>query len=518
MKRTKLTACLSAFAITLSGCAVNEGNNPTEVTKITLDKERLELVKGETFKLSAEVFPENATDFLLKWTSDNSQTATVDQSGLVSAIDKGSADITVSCGDATASCQVTVVGTPVSEIVLNEDILEIRRGDTFQLTATVLPNNADNKEIQWSTSDKSIITVENGLISALKTGNATVTAAAGNKTADCEVTVLPIEVESVTLNETSVQMTPGSQIVLTATVLPEDSDERTVSWLSSDESVLTVENGTVTAISKGEAIVTAKCGGKEATCNITVSVPSVQRGDFYYSDGTWSSELNPTKTPVGIVFWSGDATSFDKTLKEDHPQCTNGLAVSIHEYKLYWQEKYSIYLEQAGQYGGHVGKWVEENASDLMSTISTATLESNLNKPVGYNNTKAIERFNNAPENNGWKVNCVEYITEHQQKCPAPESSSGWYLPSAKELTMFCWGEEYNDNIFYMNIPYISIDEFNQKLEQIQGADRLLYNSYWSSTEIDYSPGSAFYLYFMYSNIRLMPKSMSYNIRYILAF
>jgi uncharacterized protein YjdB len=147
-------------------------------------------------------------------------------------------------------------------------------GDTADLTATVTPSNADNPAVTWDSSDKSVATVSNGKVTAVKAGSATITVKSvdGGFTASCAVTVAAkvIDVSSVSLSKTELTLTEGDSETITATVKPDDATDKTVTWTSSDPAVATVESGKITAVKEGEATITAKAGDKTATCKVTV--------------------------------------------------------------------------------------------------------------------------------------------------------------------------------------------------------------------------------------------------------
>ena len=175
------------------------------------------------------------------------------------------------------SCKKNLSEIIVSVVTLDKTVIEISIGHTVLLSASVFPENARNKTIVWSSSDDSVVEVEDGLVSALKIGDAEIKATCGNKYAKCVVKVKPIEAESITLNRTTASLKVGQSVTLTATVNPSDATDKTVTWTSSNPSVATVENGIVKAIKVGSATITAKAGDKTATCIIHV-VPSASGG------------------------------------------------------------------------------------------------------------------------------------------------------------------------------------------------------------------------------------------------
>ena len=166
----------------------------------------------------------------------------------------------------------------VTDITLSETEKALTEGETFTLTATVNPADATNPAIEWSSSDVAVATVdENGVVTAVSEGEATVTAtsvADPTKTASCKVVVKKpfIAVEGITLSETTAKLEIGSTITLTATVSPENATEPAVTWSSDNTAVATVEDGVVTAVGVGEAIITAKAGEMTAECKVTVEI------------------------------------------------------------------------------------------------------------------------------------------------------------------------------------------------------------------------------------------------------
>ena len=162
-----------------------------KATAASLDQTELTINKGATAQLNLSVTPENFTD-TVTWKSTDEKVATISDSGEVKAVGAGTATIKVVVGDISATCQVTVL-QPVTGIRLNKSSLTMDALDTFQLTASASPDNAYDKRILWSSSDPTIVSVdENGLVTALKKGKATITAAAMDGSgvkSTCKVTV-----------------------------------------------------------------------------------------------------------------------------------------------------------------------------------------------------------------------------------------------------------------------------------------------------------------------------------------
>ena len=289
---------------------------PTEVSSITLDKSSASLKVGETVTLTATVNPSDATDKTVTWTTSDATVATV-SNGVVTAKKLGTATITAKAGEKTATCSITVIPTPVTSVTLSKTSASLKVGETVTLTATVNPSDATDKTVTWTTSDATVATVSNGVVTAKKLGTATITAKAGDKTATCSITVIPTPVSSITLTLLSASLTVGESVTLSATVGPVDAIDKTVSWSSSDATVANVSNGVVSAKKIGTATITAKAGNKTATCSITVvSAPvgsitlNLQSASLKVGEtATLSATVNPSDATDKTVTWTtSDAT------------------------------------------------------------------------------------------------------------------------------------------------------------------------------------------------------------------
>ena len=244
---------------------------------------------GETTTLIETVKPTNATNKNVSWSSSDENVASVNTNGRVTAVAAGEAIITVTTedGEKTATCKVTVEGTPtpivnVSSVSLNKTETTLGVNETEKLVATISPENATNKNVTWSTSNSGVVTVDqNGNISGVAKGEAFVMVKTedGGKTALCKVIVQEnpspvVHVESVTLDKTEVELAKGTETVLIPTINPVTSNNKKVTWASSDTSIATVDQmGKVTAAEIGEATitVTTEDGAKTATCKVIVT-------------------------------------------------------------------------------------------------------------------------------------------------------------------------------------------------------------------------------------------------------
>ena len=282
------TATVTATAEGKSGtCAVTVKAKAVNVTEVTLDRAELTLTEGETETLTATVKPDNADNRKVAWSSDKTDVATVDGAGKVTAVKAGEAVVTVTTEDGgkTASCKVTVKAKAVNvtEVTLDKTELTLTEGETETLTATVKPDKADNRKVTWSSDKTDVATVDGaGRVTAVKAGEAviTVTTEDGGKTATCKVTVKAkaVNVTEVSLDKTELTLTEGEAETLTATVKPDNADNRKVTWSSDKTEVATVGgDGRVTAVKAGEAVVTVTTedGGKTASCKVTVKAKAV---------------------------------------------------------------------------------------------------------------------------------------------------------------------------------------------------------------------------------------------------
>ena len=165
----------------------------------------------------------------------------------------------------------------VTGITLNKTTAILTEGETLALSATVSPDNATDKTVTWTSSDASVAPVSGGTVTALKAGKATIIASCGGQAATCEVTVKAkvTSVTAITLDKTTAEILEGETVTLTATVNPSDATDQTIVWTSSDESVAKVISGVVIGVKAGKATIIASCGGKAATCEVTVKPKTI---------------------------------------------------------------------------------------------------------------------------------------------------------------------------------------------------------------------------------------------------
>ena len=174
---------------------------------MTLDETNLVMEKGDVFHLKATVTPNDDNAPSVTWSSSNSNVASVNDMGFVTAEGTGTATITARAGNATATCQVRVVEHTVT---LDQSEVTLPIYNTVQLHATVTPHDGYEPPVEWSSSRPGVATVSaNGLVKGYMTGTATITAKVGQSTATCVVTVIPVYATGLTLSSYQEEMEVG---------------------------------------------------------------------------------------------------------------------------------------------------------------------------------------------------------------------------------------------------------------------------------------------------------------------
>ena len=246
---------------------------PVSPTSIELNIKDMILFIGQSETIQAIVRPANTTYPTVTWQSENESIATVSADGKVTGISEGTTTITASCGEVNATCTVTVNPIPASNIEITSGDVTLTIGSSTDLIAKVSPENTTHPEVEWLSSDTNIATITaDGTVTGINIGSAIITAKCGNVSATCTVTVIPVPSDGIIISPTSVSMLLGDEVTLSATVFPENTTDKTVTWGSDNPSVATVSsNGVVTALSIGNATITASNGNSKATCAVTVN-------------------------------------------------------------------------------------------------------------------------------------------------------------------------------------------------------------------------------------------------------
>lgn len=254
------------------------------VTGVSLDQSEIELTEDESTKLSASVQPEDASNKKVNWTSSDVSIAMVSPDGTVYAIKPGQATImaTTADGGFVALCKVTVKAKTIliANLGLSANSQTIAVGGSFQLKAIILPENASNKTINWTSTNPEVAQVNtSGLVTANAEGTTQIiatTSDGSNLSAICNVTV-----EKQIINITQILLTPansrlaiGRTLSLSVNITPDNASNKTLAWSSTNPAVATIsDNGIVTAISEGDAIIIASTqdgSNLSATCQVSV--------------------------------------------------------------------------------------------------------------------------------------------------------------------------------------------------------------------------------------------------------
>lgn len=344
MKKNIVLAVIAtaAMALSLVGCGVKVTNIsvPDAATiekgeSITLPvnfgtedapAETPVIATGETATAETaaqdEKIAKAAEKLTLAWTSSDESVATVDETGTVTAVAAGEAEITAAVKD-TEMQDVCVITVKVSAKELKvPDTLEVKLNDTDEtaIEAKCEPEDASNISFDFASSDEEVATVDkDGKVKVLKAGECDITTTLmqdGEKVAEKTTHVKAFyEVESITLDSNEGKLTVGNSHTIKATVAPEEvAAEATIEWSSSNEKVATVDsNGKVTAVSSGNATITATAGEESANYEVTVEQPKkvTTSNKTYKNSGSSNSAAAVTPTnpaPVAPVTPSAPAT------------------------------------------------------------------------------------------------------------------------------------------------------------------------------------------------------------------
>ncbi|MGE5404438.1 MAG: Ig-like domain-containing protein [Candidatus Saccharibacteria bacterium] len=300
-----------------AGCVVFVSDPSIKVTSVTLNTKSLNMIAGgNPVQLTAAVSPDNATNKEIAWSSDNPAAATV-VGGLVTPKGAGTANITASASNGKSdTCVVNVdaSGVPVTGISLNKYSLVLDVGKTDTLTAAVIPENATNKNITWSSNNSTVASVSSGVVSGKATGTAIITASAndGGYSKTCEVTVAGI-----LLNKNSLNVAVNSSEKLMATIL--GTSGKGVQWSSDNASVASVSSdGTVTGLKSGSTAIRAKIEGTEtyASCSVSVFIKAVSVSlnksslelHKYGKSASITASVSPAEGAQSVT-WRSDNTS-----------------------------------------------------------------------------------------------------------------------------------------------------------------------------------------------------------------
>ncbi len=407
-----------------------------------------------------------------------------------STTDKTYTPITITCeidGKATLNHEIRVTavqpkGVAIEGLSSGQNTLTLKKGQEYTLNPTVQPAGVDMNlfRFRYQSNNTEVVNVpdmNSGKIVANDIGSATVSVkvtdqgqynyfypARDEYVRYVDVTVEPYWVTAIILPSTW-EMKPGDEGSISAeftsdggeNVMPTDM---TLSWKSDNPSAVEVDavTGKMTAKSVGTAVITATStsvpsGSQPVTASCTVTVKEASAadpkvGDYYYSDGTWSTELDADKTVIGVVFSTMNATGDDSKLREDYPACTNGLVVSIKQFTSAFGDHTSDDYNEGSSYA-----YFNNNGWPLPPKADTDQTN------MGYTYTLALKGYR---EYRGGEYAKIVTILDGLSNI---EKASSWYIASFAEMK---------------NMITV-LDKINESL-QASGGDQVENVDYWVST------------------------------------
>ena len=322
-----------------SGKGIKYVTQDIHATSVSLDSTEKTAERYDDFQLTATIAPLNFTDAVV-WTSSNEEVATVSDTGYVEICGVGTAVITVTAGNVKAACKITVPQL-IDWIEFDEDEIELKAGQTYQLKPYISPSDATNKKLKYTSSDTKVAEVSaSGLVTAKSEGEAKIRAAAtdgSDEYAVCYVTVTgKAKVTGITLDRTSAEVKRGEKLTLNVTVSPSYASNKKVVWKSANTKIATVDtNGSVTAKAPGRTKITvtsAENSSYQASCTVTVPYKityklnkgknNASNPSTYY--GKKVTLKNPSRKGYAFAGWYTDAkfkkkiTSISSSAKSDY--------------------------------------------------------------------------------------------------------------------------------------------------------------------------------------------------------
>ena len=302
---------------------VINSNQPVLVSSIALSPTSVTLNPNGTYKFNVTVSPINATNKGVTWSSSNTNVVSVDQNGNIKTLKDGTAKIRVTAKDGSgkyAEASVTVESSKPTNILvtgvsLNASTVKMYVGQSYQLIHTIKPSNATNKGVTWSSSNTNVVSVSNGKIVGKSSGKAriTVTTNDGRYSAYTDVTVInrpssnssssskPSSSSSsgssisssIDIIKDTIELNKGSEEKLEYK-LSQDLTDSIIIWKSSNTDVAVVKNGIVSAISDGEATITATINGKDIKDTCKVIVKKLDLTGIVFEDESLSISVGKT--------------------------------------------------------------------------------------------------------------------------------------------------------------------------------------------------------------------------------
>lgn len=328
----------SALTVTIQGvsgghaviCAINQDNVVVGYCHVSVQQSVTSIVLSETsailnltdknLQLRATCYPDNALNKTVIWSSTDTSKATVDANGLVTLLKPGTVTIIATSADSpaiVAYCNLTIQ-IPVVSIALDETTKTMYVGQSERLTYVILPTNASNNAVTWTSTNSSVVTVDaTGKVTAKGVGTAVVIlrTSDGGFSVYCTITV-KLVATTIKLDAASLTLRAGEYYYLKATLSPKGSTENDLEWESSDTKIATVdENGKITAKNAGTAVIMVRTeAGGVAYCKLTVTQP-VSGITLNYTEKTI---VIGTKFDLTVSVSPSTATKLDVTWKSSN--------------------------------------------------------------------------------------------------------------------------------------------------------------------------------------------------------
>ncbi|MBP3435683.1 MAG: Ig-like domain-containing protein [Clostridia bacterium] len=291
---------------------------------VAMNAETLTLMEGETSQMTLTASPADSTLNRAQWSTNNEAVATVDKNGLITAVAPGTATITAKCGLLSTTCEVTVTKVAATGIAFDKTELELNVGDKETLAVSILPEGAELEgEPTWKSSDETVATVENGTVTAVSGGTATIVATVGDFSAACAVTVSNVSASD-TFKLAKHELYIGPSITdytmyaaVPALTVDGKAYAESLTWTSSNTNVVKISNSSTGLFysvvgADGTAIITAtNAAGESHSCKVTVAFDGdiVSGGDFEsvaHNTTKWTKELINSTTRLVVEDTDGN--------------------------------------------------------------------------------------------------------------------------------------------------------------------------------------------------------------------
>lgn len=312
------------------------------VTSITLSETAATVdLTTKKLQLRATVYPDNALNKTVNWSTTDATKATVDANGMVTLLKSGSVSIIATSADnpsATAICNLTIT-VPVISIALDETTKTMYSGQSARLTYVILPINASNAAVTWTSTNASVVSVDStGKVSAKGTGSAVIIlrTADGGYSAYCTITVKKVAT-AVKLDVSKLDLKTGEYYYIKTTLTPKDATDTGLVWESSDTKVATIDDdGKVVAKNAGSAIIMVRTeAGGVAYCQVNVTQPVAslmlnfsEKTIFKNTKFTLEVSITPsTATNLAVTWKSSNAKIATVTKNGEVAGLTGGTAI-----------------------------------------------------------------------------------------------------------------------------------------------------------------------------------------------